>query len=480
MTTEHIAFHFARELSYPCEVKLTFTIARDNPSFLEPGKKVGEILFSLNENSIPIAHISLGIQSKISAETFFKVGKAVGRWIVEKKVHSLDATDLDYLFDNPAYRRAFCEGLMLGAYAFDDFQTEKSNHDPIDIFLQDTGDDFSEKISRLQVICETVNSMRDLINQPGNVINPNTLEEIVVSLVKKESLHVQIIKDEELEQLGAGGIISVGKGSQSPPRFIVLENEGARNNPEIPPMTLIGKTITFDSGGYSIKDSTHILGMKYDKAGGIIVLGTLLCAARLGLEMPLVGIISAAENMISHTAYRPDDIIRTMSGKTVEIITTDAEGRLVLADAITYAQKNFHPKTIIDIATLTGGVITALGHSRAAVLSNDDKLADILYQCGESVFERLWRLPIDEELGILLKGCQADLKNSGGRDGQTIQGAMFLKNFYDFEASSWAHLDIAGVADIEKETQYAPRGATGFGIRLLVDFLSRFSNRNEN
>jgi leucyl aminopeptidase len=211
--------------------------------------------------------------------------------------------------------------------------------------------------------------------------------------------------------------------------------------------------------------------MKYDKCGGMTVIATLMAAAQLGLKTPLVGVIAAAENMISGVAYRPNDIIRTMSGKTVEIISTDAEGRMVLCDALTFAQKNFEPRAMVDLATLTGAVLVALGSVRAGLLSNDDALAASLAASGEKTFERLWRLPMDEEYFDLIKGDDSDIKNSGGRFAGTITGGMFLKQFVADEIP-WAHLDIAGVASPDKDGPYTPKGASGFGVRLLLDYLS--------
>ncbi len=210
--------------------------------------------------------------------------------------------------------------------------------------------------------------------------------------------------------------------------------------------------------------------MKYDKCGGMTVIGVLQAAAALKIKTPIVGVIAAAENMISGSAYRPNDIVKTMSGKTVEIISTDAEGRMVLADALTYAQKHYKPRALIDLATLTGGVVIALGSIRAGMFSNDDRLAAALAAAGERVHERLWRLPLDDDYLELIKGDDSDLKNTGGRSADPVIGGMFLKQFVD-EKVPWAHLDIAGTATTDKDQPYCPKGATGFGVRLLIDYL---------
>jgi len=251
--------------------------------------------------------------------------------------------------------------------------------------------------------------------------------------------------------------------------MIILEHKGRNAHQDT--LALVGKAITFDTGGYSLKSVENIQGMKFDKLGGMTVLGTLIAASLLNLPQRIVGIICAAENMISDHAYRPDDIIRTLSGKTVEIITTDAEGRLVLADGITYAKTQYSPKTIIDFATLTGGIVTALGKVRAGLFSNNDQLADDLFAAGEITGERLWRMPLDDEYFEFIKGDDADLKNSGGRSGHPIMGGIFLKQFVN-DQIQWAHIDIAGTATSDKQEFYKPKGANGFGIRLMINYLN--------
>jgi leucyl aminopeptidase len=302
------------------------------------------------------------------------------------------------------------------------------------------------------------------------VINPLTLGERCQALFTDTNVKVSILDEKDLAALGAGGLLGVGQGSQTPPRLIILEYPGSGSGVGSPPVVLVGKAITFDTGGYSIKDSPNIQRMKYDKCGGVDVAAILAASAALEMEVPLVGIISAAENMISAQAYRPDDVITTLSGKTVEIVTTDAEGRLVLADALTYAQNHFKPRAIIDLATLTGGVVVALGRVRAGMMANDDPLAQALMDSGEKTHERLWRLPLDDDYFQAIEGDDADLKNSGGREGHAIYGGIFLKQFLN-PGIPWAHLDIAGTADSVKDLPYCIKGATGFSVRLILEYL---------
>jgi leucyl aminopeptidase len=320
------------------------------------------------------------------------------------------------------------------------------------------------------IICEAVNLARAWAGEPANVINPVSLAERVQDLAKEVGLKCTVLDDKQLTEMGAGAIVAVGQGSATPSRMIVLEYQPSVKS-DAKPVALVGKAITFDTGGYSIKPTMGMVGMKYDKCGAMAVLGTMVAAAKLNLQTPLVGILAASENMISEIAYRPNDIIKTLSGKTVEIISTDAEGRLVLCDALAYAQKTFDPRAMIDVATLTGGIVTALGSNRAGLFATTDELANALFAAGESTHERLWRMPMDEEYFEMIKSIDADMKNSAGAPkASPIIGATFLKQFVD-DKTPWAHIDIAGVSDWESEKPYCPAGASGFGVRLLVEYL---------
>jgi leucyl aminopeptidase len=253
--------------------------------------------------------------------------------------------------------------------------------------------------------------------------------------------------------------------------MIILEWPGTPEKADAAPVVIVGKAITFDTGGYSLKSPAGMVGMKFDKGGGVVVAGIMKAVAALKLKVPVVGIIAAAENAISTGAYRPSDIITSLSGKTIEIISTDAEGRLVLADALSYAQRTYKPRVLIDIATLTGGIVTALGKVRAGIMATNDTLAEALLNAGERTFERLWRMPLDDEYFKLIKGHDSDIKNSAGLPFATpVVGGMFLKQFVEDDVP-WAHIDIAGMNTIGTGFLTSPRRATGFGVRLLVDYL---------
>jgi leucyl aminopeptidase len=469
----------AQKTSEPASVTARFGFAPDQPTVGQPGKDAGDMIFRNVGNNAFEVLVSLGKASHYSLEMVRRAGGRLGAWLVDSGSSAL-AVDLPALEAFPAphatadqVAQALFEGIKLGAYQFNQY---KKDPEPIREF---TVTALSSQPAVTQALLERVEKLtnailfaRDLSHQPANVINPITLAEQAQLMAAQFGLKVRVLDDKELAQLGAGAILAVGQGSQTPSRLIVLEYPGTQ--PELKPVVLVGKAITFDTGGYSLKSTDGMVSMKYDKCGGADVLATLQAAAALRLKTPLIGIVGAAENMISGGSYRPDDIIKTLNGKTVEIVSTDAEGRLVLADALAYAQKEYQPRAIIDLATLTGGVVNALGHVRAGLMSNNDALAETLSRCGDRTFERLWRMPLDEEFSKKMKGVDADLRNSGGREGHCILGGAFLKEFVSDDVP-WAHLDIAGMADLDHDLPYSPKGATGFGIRLLIDYLENLA-----
>ena len=473
---QRIALRAASEDGEQPQIVIEFQPAGEQPDPGMPGKNPGDLVVLPREANAYVLRVSLGKAEKITLETVRRAAGLAGRWLARSGASSagVEITALRAALPDASQTdvsEAVLSGLVLGAYRFNQYKKPSEETSPVALALLENGQVVNDAtlIERVNAICEAVVYARDLAHQPANVINPITLAEEAQKGAEQYGLKSRVMDDRELAEMGAGAILAVGKGSQTPSRMIVLEYQGMGAE-EQQPVVLVGKAITFDTGGYSIKSTEGIVGMKYDKCGGVNVLATMRAAAALNLKTHLVGIIAAAENMISGGAYRPNDIIKTLDGKTVEIVSTDAEGRLVLADALTYAQREYRPRAIIDLATLTGGVVVALGRFRAGLLANDDALANGLFAAGEKTGERLWRLPLDEEYGKLMKGDDADLRNSGGRQGHCILGGAFLQAFVDGSVP-WAHLDIAGVADNDKDEPYAPKGATGFGIRLLLDYL---------
>ncbi|MBE0695404.1 MAG: leucyl aminopeptidase [Anaerolineaceae bacterium] len=460
-------------VAVPATLSVEFRFSPEKPQVGQPGKDPGELIAITRADGGTDVVVSLGKHEKFTAEMARRAGGGLGKWLGKSGAASIDL-DLDRLPLNDGdgqIAQALCEGIRLGGYEFKRYK--KQEEEPVEIVVRLFGNN-RLVADKVEALTEAVLFARDLSHEPANIINPASLASIAQKTAAKYGLGYRLIDEEELKALGAGAILAVGSGSKTPPCLIILEYAGNGASEKDNPVVLAGKAITFDSGGYSIKDSSSIVGMKYDKCGGVTVLAAMQAAAELKIKTPLVGIIGAAENMISGEAYRPDDILTAMSGKTVEIISTDAEGRLVLADTLTYAQRYYHPRALIDLATLTGGVVVALGHVRAGLLSNDDSLSMDLSAAGDATFERIWRLPLDEDFSKNILGDDADIKNSGGREGHCILGGAFLKEFIE-PGVAWAHLDIAGMATTAKDLPYAPKGATGFGVRLLINYLENLA-----
>jgi len=303
---------------------------------------------------------------------------------------------------------------------------------------------------------------RDLGNLPANVCNPTYLADTAVKLGKKTKLKITVLERADMEKLGMGSLLSVAQGAHTPPKFIVMEHKGGKAKDA--PVVLVGKGITFDTGGISLKPGAGMDEMKYDMCGAASVFGTMKAVADMDLPLNVVGIVPSTENMPGGNATRPGDVVTSMSGQTIEILNTDAEGRLILCDALTYAEK-FKPACVIDIATLTGAVIIALGKVPSGLLANDDDLAKELIAVGEKTGDRVWQLPLWEDYQEQLKSNFADMANIGGRDAGTITAACFLARFT--KEYKWAHLDIAGTAWVSGDA----KGATGRPVPLLTEFL---------
>lgn len=432
------------------------------------GREAGDVRFNPAEQK---AIVSLGPKEKINLETFRRAGGALAKWITRNRVTEAAIETASFAdHELPADQIAFAlaEGLLLGSFRFDKHKSKKD--EPVRAAVYFLDEALQPPVEQAAILCEATNLARALAREPANVLNPVSLAERVQELAAEAGLKCTVMDEKQLAEIGAGAIVAVGQGSLTPSRLIVLEYQPPAGSAAAP-VALVGKAITFDTGGYSIKTTEGMVGMKYDKCGAMAVLGAIIAAARLKVNTPVVAVLAAAENMISEAAYRPNDILKTLSGKTVEIISTDAEGRLVLCDALAYAQREFKPRAIIDLATLTGGVVIALGSTRAGLFSNHDALSQALFSAGEKVHERLWRLPLDDEYFELLKSEDADFKNSAGvRKAHPIVGGIFLKQFVG-DDTPWAHLDIAGVSDWDREMPYCPKGASGFGVRLLVEYL---------
>jgi leucyl aminopeptidase len=372
--------------------------------------------------------------------------------------------------------QALVEGALLGLYRYDRLKQvpkrERAKRiDALTLVAERPGDAVGARrgVAKAQVICEAVAMARDLINGPSNIITPTALANAACVLAKQHRLKCTVIPFARLKRLGFGGIVGVAQGSNHPAQFIVLDYRPARAQATF---TLCGKGITFDSGGISIKPSAKMEQMKYDMSGAAAVLGAVKSAAALRLPYRVVGIIAATENMPSGTAQKPGDVVRTLAGKTVEVLNTDAEGRLVLADCLHYA-KRYDPDCCVDLATLTGACVVALGGEAIGLMTKSERLAARLNEAGKATYERVWRLPLWDEYGPAMKSDIADLRNvTNTGEAGTITAAKFLEEFA--EGLPWAHLDIAGTAWTERDKPYVPKGAVGIGVRLLVSLMEHW------
>jgi leucyl aminopeptidase len=369
---------------------------------------------------------------------------------------------------------AVAEGAGLALYHFDNYKSKDEDDVRLEkltlLTTSKTQQTAVEKsIARAGKIVNAVHIARDLISHPGNTVTPTYLAEHAKKMARKNKITCKVLGKKEMEKLGMGSLLGVAQGSDEPPALIVLEYNGAAKKKA--PTVIVGKGITFDTGGISLKPGGGMDEMKMDMSGSATTLATLELVASLKLKVNVVGIVAAAENMPSGSAIKPGDILKSMSGKTIEVLNTDAEGRLVLADALTYAQR-YKPKEVIDLATLTGAVLHALGHQAAAVIGNNPAMIQKLKDAGEATGERVWELPLWEEHEKATKSDIADLKNiaSPGVGAGTTMGAAFLKPFAGDQP--WTHIDIAGTA-WGFDRPYTNKGASGFGVRLLLNYLEK-------
>ncbi|MCP4004769.1 MAG: leucyl aminopeptidase [bacterium] len=370
--------------------------------------------------------------------------------------------------------QALAEGAILGTYTFERYKTGKTETPELDRLNILTAD--AKQVGGLRkgaklgaVLAESTNLARDLSNEPGSVLTPEAMAKQARTMGRDTGLKVSIYGPKELEKHEMGGILAVGRGSANSPRLIIMEHgaptRGARRRKRV---ALVGKGITFDTGGVSLKPGAAMDEMKHDMSGGGAVIGAMRAIALLKLPLHVIGIVAAAENAPDGNAYLPGDIVKTASGKTIEVLNTDAEGRIVLSDALHYAREQ-EPDAIIDLATLTGACVVALGDACCAVMGNDDKLVDKIQRAGDRAHERAWPMPLWSEHKKAVEGTVGDIKNTGGRAAGTLTAGAFLSNFVG--DIPWAHLDIAGTAWTTRERPYNAKGATGFGVRLLLELL---------
>ena len=364
-------------------------------------------------------------------------------------------------------------GAALRSWRYDRYRTKlKDKQKPTltSIIIVGAGADAEKRYaSRYAAVVEGVSLTRELVTEPPNIIYPETFVERVKDSVKGQGLEVQVLGRDEMAKLGMGALLGVAQGSVRAPQLMVLKWNGGKDGDA--PIAFVGKGVTFDTGGISIKPAANMEAMKWDMGGAGAVVGAMKALAGRKAKANVVGICGLVENMPDGNAQRPGDVVTTMSGQTVEVINTDAEGRLVLCDAITWTQKNIKPKAIVDLATLTGAIVITLGHEYAGIFANDEILAAALIKAAETSGDKLWRQPLAESYDRLIDSQIADMKNVGPREAGSITAAQFIKRFVD-DGVAWAHLDIAGMAWSDKDKPTYSKGATGYGVRLLDQYIA--------
>ena len=375
----------------------------------------------------------------------------------------------DVFISEQDYLNSIAEGILYAGYKFRKYKTDEKPDKDLNVFIDYRFADLAGIIDDRKRLISAIKFTRNLQNEPGNTIYPDSLADMIKQEFAGTEVKVTVYDEKKIAEEKMGGLLAVGKGSANSPRFIIMEYKPKGDKPV--DVALVGKGITFDSGGISIKPAADMWLMKADMSGAAVTAGIILAAAKNKLKVNITGVIAAAENMPSGNALKPGDIVTTSSGKTIEVDNTDAEGRIVLADALHYAS-NLNPGCIIDFATLTGAVVVALGEFTAGILSNNDDLAAKLIKSSKVTHERIWQLPLWDDFNKQIESEVADVKNLGGKWGGAITAAKFLEKWVD-EKNAWAHLDIAGPSMPNKFTNYSSTYMTGFGVRLVYDFICR-------
>jgi leucyl aminopeptidase len=484
-----------RAESYPCELLLLFSFESTDPlmgpirsvdlewkgfisTLMSQGDFKGELFqcrLLHTQGALPAKRVlltGLGKKEEFNLEKWRGASSKAGQFIRDSGIKQLVFPVSKFAgFLEEDLTDSFVTGLLLGTYQFNEFKTlERNKIKEIEevILLGETPEEMRSienglKLSK--VVSEAVYMARDLVNGPSNEVTPTVLVKKAEQIAKDCGMEIQVLEVSQAEAMGMGAFTAVAKGSQEPGKFITLEYNKGKGFDTI---ALVGKGITFDSGGISIKPAERMERMKDDMSGAAAVLAAMQAVSKLQLPLHLIAVMPTTENLPSGKAYKPGDILKTLSGQTVEVISTDAEGRLILSDALTYSLR-YQPKAIIDLATLTGACIIALGDDVIGLFGNDDPLLNRIEEASRKTGEKVWRLPLWDEFFEYLKSDVADFRNVGTRAAGAIIGAIFLSKFVG--KIPWVHLDIAGPASIEKERPYIPKGGTGVGVRLLVQLL---------
>lgn len=436
--------------------------------------KEGEVLFTYIPEGIEprLALLGLGEKDKLTTESLRRAYASLIKACHAKRIESLNL----FVPNVPSLKeesilRGVLEGILLPNYHFTKLKSQSLQNNPPTlvqkVFLIGVEKESIPLIKKYQILVEGVFLARDLVNSNADEVTAEHVAEVAVNIAKV-SPHIKatIFDKKRIEKEGMGLLLAVNRGSAVDPSFVLLEYKGKKSKDHT---VLIGKGVTYDTGGLNLK-SSGMETMKADMAGAAVALTTVFVAAKLQLPIHLTAVIPLTDNCIGAQSYKPGDVYKSHAGITVEISNTDAEGRLILADALSYAAKNLKPTRLIDFATLTGGIDIALGNETTGMFSNDDVLADLFIRAGSETFERVWRLPLYDEYKDNLRSDIADIKNAGTRSASSITGAMFLKQFFP-EHIPWVHFDIASTAFLSESKRYHPKFATGIGVRLMIEFL---------
>ena len=409
-----------------------------------------------------------GKPDKFDTAQMRKVAGAAIRHLKAKSITQV-ALYLDPAYASAGYAAAAVEGAILAEFEPDRHKSDKKDSKTIERFTvaaADGGPDLDAAVERARITAEAQNFTRSLANEPANLLTPMLLADHARSMAQEFGLECEVLDRDRMRQLGMGSLLGVAMGSAEPPALIVLRYRPADDAPQgSAHLGLVGKGVTFDTGGISIKPADGMEKMKYDMSGGAAMIGAMRAIAQLRPAIPVTALIPAVENMPGSRAQRPGDIVTAMSGKTIEVINTDAEGRLILADALCYARQ-LGCTHLVDAATLTGAVVVALGHYNVGLFANDDAMRDRVMQAAGAEGEKMWPMPLEDDYKDYLKSVFADLPNVGGRYGGAITAAMFLKEFAD--PTPWVHLDIAGTAWLDDSKPFMAKGPTGLPVRTMV------------
>ncbi len=434
--------------------------------------KAGEVFYKINDDLNYDIFVGLGKYEELERTDLIN---AVSRGIKQAEKLKIDNLSINFIKANGlctgGVTKSIVQGVKLAGYKFNKYkQDKKGNYEPNVTIIggpKEKLDKMRGKVEEASNVADGIILARDLVNEPANILYPETLAEAAVKAGKESGFEVEVFDENQIEELGMKAFLEVGKGSVHKPRLIVMRYMGNANSDER--IGLVGKGLTFDTGGYSLKPSTSMDTMKSDMGGAAAVIGTMKALAKNKVEKNVVAVVAACENAISGGSYKPGDIIGSMAGKTIEVLNTDAEGRLTLVDAVTYIIEKEKVDKVVDVATLTGAVLVALGSEITGVLSNDDAFYEELLVAAKRTGEKFWRLPNDKCFKKLYKGDFGDLKNTGGRYGGTITAGMFIEEFV--QDKPWLHLDIAGTAWTDSGNDTTPKGGTGAPVATLYELV---------